>query len=147
MTIGEIIGYGGGGLFLLLTLVQIAPLKINPWTYLARKIGRMINGEVLEEVSKLDSKICAVDERVDALSYREDKKDAKLCRARILRFGDEILHGMNHSKDHFDQILLDITEYSQYCESHPDFANHVTKHTEQEIEDTYQRLLNTNGFL
>lgn len=107
----------------------------------------MINGEVLERVHSLDEKIITVDSRVDALAEREDRKSATLCRARILRFGDEILHGVSHSKEHYEQILLDMTEYSQYCDSHPEFANHVTKHTEKVIEDTYQHLLETNGFL
>lgn len=106
-----------------------------------------MNAEVFDQMAELKDKIDAVDARVDNLAAQEDRKSATLCRARILRFGDEILHGTAHSKEHYDQILLDITDYSQYCAAHPEFANHVTKHAEQEIEDAYQRLLETNGFL
>lgn len=106
-----------------------------------------MNAEVFDQMAELKDKIDAVDARVDNLAAKEDRKSATLCRARILRFGDEILHGTAHSKEHYDQILLDITDYSQYCSAHPEFANHVTKHAEQEIEDAYQRLLETNGFL
>lgn len=106
-----------------------------------------MNAEVFDQMAELKDKIDAVDARVDNLAEKEDRKSATLCRARILRFGDEILHGVAHSKEHYDQILLDITDYSQYCDAHPEFVNHVTKHAEQEIEDAYQRLLETNGFL
>lgn len=106
-----------------------------------------MNAEVFDQMAELKDKIDAVDARVDNLAAKEDRKSATLCRARILRFCDEILHGVAHSKEHYDQILLDITDYSQYCDAHPDFVNHVTKHAKQEIENAYQRLLETNGFL
>ena len=33
----------------LLTLVQIAPIKVNPWTAIGKAIGRAINGDVIEK--------------------------------------------------------------------------------------------------
>lgn len=47
MTIAQLLTSGGGALLILLTLIQIAPIKINPWTALARAIGRAINKDVL----------------------------------------------------------------------------------------------------
>lgn len=147
MTIKEIVGFGGGGLFLLLTLIQISPIKVNPWSFLAKKLGRAINSEVLERVDELDRKIDAVDQKTEEISAKSDERSAIDCRVKILRFGDELLHGVSHSKEHFDQILLDITEYQRYCDTHPKFTNHVTVITTKRIEDAYQHLLNTNGFL
>ena len=40
MTLKEILGTIGGILFVLSVLVQIAPIKLNPWSTLARYIGR-----------------------------------------------------------------------------------------------------------
>ena len=34
----------------LLSLVEVSPIKINPWSGLAKWLGRAINGEVLESV-------------------------------------------------------------------------------------------------
>ena len=51
MTIREIAS-GGGIAFVVLTLVQIAPVKLNPWTWLARAIGRAINGDVLRKLDE-----------------------------------------------------------------------------------------------
>jgi len=38
----------------ILTLIQIAPIKVDPWTWIARKIGHAINGEVLQKVETLE---------------------------------------------------------------------------------------------
>ncbi len=43
MSIQEILMNGGGALVILLTLVQIAPIKVNPWSALAKWLGRAIN--------------------------------------------------------------------------------------------------------
>ena len=37
---------GGGLLIVLLTMVEIAPIKFNPWSALAKGIGRAINAEM-----------------------------------------------------------------------------------------------------
>ena len=52
MTIQEILAGGGGLLLILMTLVQIAPVKINPWSALAKAIGKAINADI----SKRDRK-------------------------------------------------------------------------------------------
>ena len=46
LTIKEILLSGSGLLLILMTLVQIAPIKINPWSALAKAIGKAINADV-----------------------------------------------------------------------------------------------------
>lgn len=121
------------------TLVQIAPIKINPWSWLGRAIGRAINAEVIQKVDKLEGDL-------QSLKDRSEEHEAKSCRIRILRFGDEILHGVHHSKEHFDQILLDITEYDNYCKDHPRFKNNMTAITTSVIMSTYQDCWKDNKF-
>ncbi len=50
MTMEEI-ATGGGILLVAMTLIQIAPIKLNPWSALAKAIGRAINGEVIAKWS------------------------------------------------------------------------------------------------
>lgn len=132
--------YGGGGLIVLLTLIQIAPIKINPWSWIARAIGRAINGEVLEEVASL---------RTDVQQNKadDDAQWVSLSRSHILRFGDELRRGVAHSKEHFDQILSDISKYEHYCDGHPDYLNGKAKATIELINETYQKCLKENNFL
>ena len=140
MELKEILLGGGGVLLVLLTMIQIAPVKINPWTAIAKAIGRAINGEVLEKVGKLEKEMQGV-----RSGMAEEK--AINCRARILRFGDECLHGERHTKDHFDQTLRDIAAYERYCEDHPEFENNVTELTSDRIKEIYRRCLDNNDFL
>jgi len=140
MTLAEILTYGGGGLFVLMTLVQITPIKINPWSWLGKVIGRAINGEVLEKVETLTNDVA--NNKAD-----DDDKWASLSRSHILAFGDEIRLGINHSQERFDQILLDIAEYKQYCDSHPNYHNDKAPVTIALIEQTYQTCLKENKFL
>jgi len=122
------------------TLIQIAPIKVNPWSWIARAIGRAINAEVIEKVDKLEKDL-------GNLKSNTEEQAAKACRIRILRFGDEILHDVHHSKEHFDQILLDITEYDKYCREHPDFKNNMTEITTNRIMSTYEECLEDHSFL
>lgn len=64
---------GIGALLIVLTLIQIAPIKINPWTYIAKKIGRSINGEVLDEVTKVSANLSAL-KRIRRVSSRRIPK-------------------------------------------------------------------------
>lgn len=122
------------------TIIQISPIKINPWTWVAKAIGRAINAEVISKVDRLESDIQAVKVEVE-------EHEAKSARVRILRFGDELLHNVKHSQEHFNQILLDITEYEEYCTKHPEFRNNVTGITTKRIKATYEKCLEEHSFL
>ena len=140
MTMVEMAQMGGSGILLLAILVEISPIKINPWSWLAKVIGRALNGEVLDKVSDLER---------DVRQIKEDaaRHEAVVARTRILRFGDEILHDVAHTKEHFDQTLRDITSYEQYCNSHPEFENSCAVLTSQKIKETYMERLEKNDFL
>lgn len=138
--IKQIAMYGGGLTLLLMTLIQITPIKLNPWSWLGRMIGRAINGEVLDKVNTLA-------DDVRELKEEDAEQWASLSRSHILRFGDELLHGVPHSKEHFDQILLDISKYETYCDDHPNYKNNIAHATINQIKNTYQKCLEENKFL
>lgn len=122
------------------TLIQIAPIKVNPWSWLAKAIGRAINAEVIQKVDSLEKNF-------QEFKNSTEEHTAKEYRIRILRFGDEIRHDVHHSKEHFDQILQDITEYDRYCREHPDFKNNMTEITTSRIKSIYKQCLEDDSFL
>lgn len=136
----ELLQWIFGGLFALSGLIEVAPIKINPWSKILRWIGNKLNGDVLVEVDALKSQVQLVRER-------QDESEAKSARVRILRFGDEMYLGQKHSKEHFINILADIKTYNDYCREHPNFENERTKITEEHIKSTYQRCLEEHSFL
>lgn len=124
----------------LATIVQVSPIKVNPWSWLGKAIGRAINGELMEKVDKLEQDIKQID-------HDAGERNAKAARARVLRFGDELIHDVRHSKEHFDDILQDITEYEKYCDEHPEFENDRMQLTAQKIKDTYKKCWEEHSFL
>lgn len=138
--LGQIVGCCTVVIVFLSTFLEFSKIKVNPWSWIARKIGRAVNGEVLEEVVRLK-------EEIDKLRDAEDERNAKLARIRILHFGDELLHEVRHSKEHFDEILQAITEYNKYCDDHPNFKNHMTEATTSHILNTYEKCMEEHSFL
>lgn len=123
-----------------LSIIQIAPIKIDPWTRLFRWFGNMLTGD-------LSKKIDALTEKVDNLEAKEDRRDTVNKRVRILHFEDELQEGRHHSKDSFDQVLSDITDYETYCADHPKFKNEQTAATVNHIRKVYNERLERRDFL
>ena len=140
MNIAEIFASGGGVLLIIMTIIQITPIKINPWSWIAQKIGKAVNGEIIDKVDKLSTDL-------QALRNENEEREATTCRSRILLFGDEILHGVHHSKEHFDQILLDIEFYENYCDDHRKFRNNIAVATIERIKQVYKDCMKNNSFL
>ena len=135
-------------LFIAVTgVIQLAPIKFDPWSKIARSVGRAINKEVIDKVNKLENDVSALREVGDSRDEKEDERHARTLRRDILRFGDEIRHIPKHSKERFDDILLEITEYEAYCDSHPDFKNRMTTATVHLIMSVYEKALEEDGFL
>lgn len=140
LTVGELIGYFALFATGLATVVEKTSKTVKPLTTLAQAIGRAINGEVIKEVQDLKKEI----ERMDHDAGERRAKDA---RARVLRFGDELLHDVRHSKEHFDDILQDIDEYEKYCDEHPEFENDRMQITVKKIKSAYEKCWEEHSFL
>lgn len=121
-------------------MVEIVPVKINPWSWLAKRLGKAANGEV---IAKVDSLSAALDKHI----ADDEKRQAKGNREKILRFCDETLEGRRHSREHFDQVLEDITEYRQYCANHPEFPNDKATLAIERVEQIYRNCMEENDFL
>ena len=140
MAIQDLLLPCSGLLIALLTLIQIAPIKINPWSAIAKALGRAINKEMMDKLESLDKEMKQLRDATALESVLN-------CRVRILHFGDETLHGQKHTKEHFDQILRDIDKYEHYCSTHPEFENNVTVLTSARIKEIYRKRLADGDFL
>jgi len=116
-----------------LTLVQIAPIKINPWSAVGRGVGRFLGIE-------------AVQTKLDAHIKLDDERFIKQCRLRILRFADESLQGERHTKEHFEEIMDDSTEYGRYCRTHQDFENSKAVLAIENVKETYKKCQTDKDF-
>lgn len=129
------------------TLVEITPIKINPLSWLARKIGAAVNHDVIDRMDKMDKRFDTIDAEIEQIKYDATERDTVERRVRVLRFGDELLHSVKHSKENFDQVMRDIDSYETFCNEHPDFKNNNTLITINLIKKTYEKSLAHNDFL
>lgn len=147
LSVGQIAGGATLLLVILASIFEVSKIKINPWSWLFGQIGRAMNKEVLAKVADLEKKVLKIQEDADARDAKADERDAKAARARILRFGDECLHDVKHSKEHFDEIMRDIKEYENYCDLHPQFENNTAVHTIDLINEIYHDRMRDHSFL
>lgn len=140
MSILEIMGCGGGVAAIIMTLLQVSAIKINPWSFLARKFGRAVNREIIEKVDHLE-------QDVQRIERKQDRERAVTARIRILRFADEMQDGRKHTKEHYDQTLEDIKVYEDYCDADKDFRNNIAVITIQYIKENYGERLRKHDFL
>lgn len=96
--------------------------------------------EILEAINKLS-------EKVDKMDKEAAEREAVASRIRILKFMDELLEGRRHTKDSYDQVNSDITNYHNYCKYHPDFKNNQTASTIEYINKNYLERLDKHDFL
>ena len=140
MVLAELLTDGGGVLLLLLTLIQLSPIKINPWNAIARWLGKAINGEVLDKLENVERRM---NEHIKA----DDERDADMHRARILQFNTELLRDIKHTKEDFTEILYNIDCYERYCREHPDYQNNRAVHAIANIGRVYDERLAKHDFL
>lgn len=102
---------------------------------------------IINNRKKTEEAIKTVQSTLNAHIKEDEDEKARNQRYRILRFYDEICEGKLHSESHFEDILDDISSYSRYAASHPDFKNHRGKIAMEEIDATYRKIKNKGGFL
>ena len=109
--------------FLVLSLIQISPIKLNPWSAFGRWIRKQLT---LDEI-------------------KDDLMDAR--RTRILRFDDELIEHKKHRKDMFDAILVDCDKYERFCKEHKGYVNSVANDSINHIKEVYAECKRENKFL
>ena len=140
MSIQEILLGGGGVLLFVMSVVQIAPIEIKPWSAIARAFGRAVNADVLRELKSVK------DDLSDHIRM-DDERNADEHRARILRFNNELLRDIPHTKEEFIDVLADIDFYERYCDEHKGYKNNRAKHAITNISRVYDDRLREHDFL
>ena len=121
-------------------LLRLTPIRIDPWAWLGKRIGRAINAEVLAKLGQLER-------RMDRMEEQDEQDKMAAARIRILRFGDECTRGIAHSEEHFNQVLDDINGYECYCNGHPDYKNAKAVLTIARIKEIYTSRMESGDFL
>lgn len=147
MSLKDILLGGGGLLLILMTLIQISPIKINPWSALARLLGKAINADVLHEIEHVENVQKDTRKVLDDHIRMDDERNADSHRQRILAFNNELLRDIPHTEEDFIEILAVIDFYENYCKDHPDYKNNRALHAIAHIGRVYDERLQKHDFL
>ena len=140
MNLHEILTGGGVSLFVLLTLIQIVPIKVNPWSAIGKMIGKALNGDVIAKLNEVQG-------RLDEHIRIDDERNADAHRVQILRFNRELLQdNIPHTQEDFIEALSEIDFYERYCKEHPEYENNRAVLAIQNIERVYSEMLERHNF-
>lgn len=147
MSIQDILTSSGGALVILMTLVQVSPIKINPWSAIGRMVGRVVNKDVIEKLEKMGEFQKDTRAQLDEHIRLDDERNADLHRVYILRFNREILReNIPHTREDFVEVLSEIDFYERYCKEHPEYENNRAVLAIQNIKRTYSEKLENHDF-
>ena len=132
---------------ILTTIIQIAPIKLNPWSAIAKKLSKAFNGDLSEQIKKVDKKIDDVDTKLARHIEESDKRDLRKQRESILDFASAIAENKRrYTKEQYEQMLHECDEYAMYCKEKK-FANAVAEESIALIRQAYACKLRDNSFL
>lgn len=119
-------------LFGAVTLIQIAPIKIDPWKWVLRFIKKAIIGDLEQEIKELKKDV------------EQEKIDNK--RWNILDFANSCRNNRRHTKEEWCHCLSQLKEYETFCEEkHID--NGVIEEDAKYLRELYHERCMKNDFL
>ncbi len=94
------LGYVTAGIIVLLSLIQISPLKLNPWDKLLGWFGKKLNG--------------ATEKRLETVEKQIRDMWINNHRQTVLTFARECRADIEHSSDEWTNVLNVAEEYEKY---------------------------------
>ena len=125
-------------ILVLSVFIQIAPVKINPWTSLIKWIGKVLTYNINEKLIKMETNLNILSTSVD-----ENQKDR--IRWEVLDFSNSCKQGKRHSKDQFQHIITLNDKYKKLLKRTED-KNGVFDAEYAYIQRIYKKLQETNDF-
>lgn len=147
MTLDDLFVGGGVGVVAVLSLLEIAPIKVNPWSAIARGLGRAFNAEVLADLKAVQQAQLDTRSALDKHQAADDEYKAECHRAALLAFNTSLLRGELHTQEDFFDAFRHIDQYEDYCRSHPGYKNNRASHAIANIGRVYDERLKARDFL
>lgn len=136
------------------TLLQLSPIKINPWSWIWKLVKRgwtgfcrSLNAPVLIAMETVKEDILETKKTLDAHIAMDDEREADKVRASILHFNNELMRQIPHTEEEFVEILSKIDWYNDYCREHKNYKNSRAVYAIENIARVYTVRLQKNDFL
>jgi hypothetical protein len=138
----------------LTALIEISPIKINPWSWIWKMLKKMwvgfcksLTAPVLAELATVKAETQETQKALELHIKLAARREADGLRADILRMNNEIMRGIQHTEEEFVEILAKKDRYERYCQENKDYVNSRAVHAIANIERVYDACLEENDFL
>lgn len=120
-------------------IIEIVPIKVNPWSKLFQWIGKQINKDLDDRIQKLEDKVDSLNEDVS-----EERVQNK--RWNTLNFANSCRRGILHTHEEWDHCLDELKWYEKYCKEHH-VTNGVIEENSKWLKKRYNEHLENDDFL
>ena len=102
---------------------------------------------LIQRRDKRTGMLAEIKKEIDELKVLRLQDRATDARRRILRASDEVQLGTRHSREWWEQIMEDISEYEKYCLTHANYENNKAKIAIKELTECYEQRRERQDFL
>lgn len=125
ITAGEAAGWALAVFCVLLSLIQVSPLKLNPWDSILGWFGRKTNGTTIKRLEE-------VEKQINDMWINDHRQ-------KILTFARECRCDITHSSDEWTNVLNMAEEYERYVHE-KNITNGIITQDTQYLRKLYQEL-------
>ena len=126
-------------LFGAVTIIQIAPIKINPWGFALNAIRRFLVGDLEKEIKEQREDIQTLKN-----DFAQEKADNK--RWNILDYANSCRNNRRHSKDEWHHVISQLKEYETFV-AERGIDNGVMEEEARYLRKNYAEHCEQNDFL
>lgn len=115
-----------------ITLIEVSPIKVNPWQRIFAWIRNLFLGEIISQLMELKR------------DFEETKAQDK--RWHILSFARSCRQGEKHTKEEWNHAISELKDYEVYTKR-KNISNGVIEENAKYLRELYQERLAKNDFL
>lgn len=134
-------------LFIVLsTIIEIAPIKINPWDAILKWIGDRLNKSTYMKIKEVEDKLDKHIEESNEQDAINRENELKRKRKDIICFCNACMRGKRHTQEQFNFMMGECDEYETYVRDNH-IVNGVINSSISEIRRLYKKCVENNNFL
>lgn len=137
----QILEYIKYGFWILLgsgVIFEITPIKIKPLSFVLSGIGKRLNKDIKDKLSK-------VEDKVDTMQIDLQNHKVESWRRDILEFADSLMMGKKRTREQFDYVVRLHDSYEKYIEERG-IDNGQIELAYEYISKRYQECRDNNSF-
>ena len=128
------------------SIIQVAPIKVNPWDWILGGIGKRLNKAINERMDAIEKKQSEFESKFDIYVTEQRKKDLDDKRSQILQFCNECMLHKRHTQEQFRFVIRLCDEYEKYIEDNKLKNGEISDAIDQ-IREIHRKCLAENSFL